>query len=221
MVGWSGWSGFLRLKLLFIGKWPTMGNIELNKIEIDLGSFIISLFFSGGDGPLSLEFDSPSRRFYFSVIGIIIMEMIKNRARRFVPIRTLQEDLLLFDRKLSGQYASKRPDQLFEKIRKAWRNANGLKDLCKGKHFKVLGRTRGKRFDEVGACEEYDCNDDECNVWSNLIDYDERTGKKWSYGFSIDKVGLQFEDVTIIFGEEKGEAAVQVHGLDLQEGVRV
>jgi len=50
---------------------------KLETIKFDLGAYKILLQFHGKKEPLVIHFDTPSRRFYFSIIALIVNEMKK------------------------------------------------------------------------------------------------------------------------------------------------
>ena len=50
---------------------------KLESIQCDLAENKITLQFHGINPPLVVHFDTPSRRFYFSIIALIIAEMKK------------------------------------------------------------------------------------------------------------------------------------------------
>ena len=50
---------------------------KIETIQCDLAEYKITLEFPGEKAPLVVHFDTPSRRFYFSIIALIITEMKK------------------------------------------------------------------------------------------------------------------------------------------------
>ena len=80
---------------------------KLKTIEFDLSVYKILLQFHAKKEPLVIHFDTPSRRFYFSVIALIINEMKKRDKPGFVHIHKHQKILELLDKSLSGKHASK------------------------------------------------------------------------------------------------------------------
>ena len=48
---------------------------RVKHIEIDLNTFKIVLQFQNAKDPLTLHFDTPSRKFYLSLIALIVHEM--------------------------------------------------------------------------------------------------------------------------------------------------
>jgi hypothetical protein len=59
----------------------------LEKIELDLATYKVHLYFQDHEEPLVLHFDTPARRFYFALIALVVTEM-KNLGRpEFIHIR--------------------------------------------------------------------------------------------------------------------------------------
>jgi len=179
---------------------------KLDKIEIDLDQFEIRLFFPTDEYPLALQFNTPSRKFYFSLIALIVTEMKKRNTMGFIGIRRYEELLVSLDQKLSGKCRSNSNSNMWEKIRKAWRDANGLQDLRKGKHFK-LNRVIIEEGGEAERWQEYNCSAAEADIWSNLIRYDHQLGRKWHFSFAVDTAGLALSDVTVLFQGLQGKEA--------------
>jgi hypothetical protein len=179
----------------------------LKNIEFDLSEFYIHLYFSGKEEPLTLYFDTSSRKFYFALISLIVMEMKKKRAADFINIQSYEKILWNIDQSLSKGSKSKSPTGMFEKIRKAWRDSDRLSNLKTGKHFTPLFRSRILLRDEESKRYEYDCADSECDVWANLIRFDNTTGKKWRYKFDVYAVGLSFEQIRVHYGVYEEEEA--------------
>jgi HEAT repeat protein/DNA replication protein DnaC len=179
---------------------------ELKEIVIDLKNFQIHLYFPGSAKLLSLNFNSPSRKFYFSLIGFVINKMKEKGREDFIGIRRYEKTLLSLDEKLSEEYASKRPYNMWDKIRKSWRSSTGLKSLRKGAHFVLLNRIRRTPFDEEGAGKEYQCTEIECDVWEKLISFDNNHGKRWFFKFAVDEVGITLNEIKMIYDNEEENA---------------
>ena len=111
---------------------------KLEKIDIDLSTYKVLLHFQNNKEPILLHFDTPSRRFYFALIALIVTEMKNLGKPRFIHIRNKENTLKLLDNSVSGQNASKTVDGMWDKIRKAWRYK--LPDLETATLFKILKR---------------------------------------------------------------------------------
>ena len=80
---------------------------RLESIQLDLAEYRITLQFPDDKAPLVVHFDTPSRRFYFSVIALIITEMKMRGRPEYIHIRRHQKILTQLDLTLSGKNASK------------------------------------------------------------------------------------------------------------------
>jgi TolB-like protein/Tfp pilus assembly protein PilF len=186
----------------------------LETIELELTTYKIRLRFQDHEEPLVLHFDTPSRRFYFALIALILTEM-KNLGRPgFIHIRKHEEILKLLDHSLAGPHASETVDGMWEKIRKAWQYR--LPDLEEAVHFKILDRDRIRPY-EKGGKYRYECSEEESDTWANLFVYDENN--PWRFKFAVDSVSLDLEDISLTFGDLRDDAAWQgfVRGLSEAE----
>ncbi len=175
---------------------------KLETIEFDLGAYKILLQFHGKKEPLVIHFDTPSRRFYFSIIALIANEMKKQGQPGSIHIRKYQNILKLLDRSLSGKHASKHVDAMWAKINMAWRHR--LPDLETAAFFKVLDRDIISPY-EKGGKYRYECSDVECDTWANLFGYDENN--KWRFEFAIDSVSISLNDISVTLGDMQDNSA--------------
>ena len=173
-----------------------------NTIQIDLDVYKIILQFHDKEEHLVIHFDTPSRRFYFSVIALIINEMKKQGEPGFIHIHKYKEELKLLDESLSGKHASKNMEGLLGKIRVAWRHR--LPDLETASLFKLIDRDLVPPY-EKGGKYRYDCSDVECDTWANLFGYDDNN--KWRFKFAIDSVAIGLNDVSVKLGDLKDSLA--------------
>jgi len=111
---------------------------KFERIQCDLAEYKITLEFPGRKAPLVVHFDTPSRRFYFSIIALIITEMKKQEGPGFVHMPRHKDILRLLDKSLSGKKASEHVEGMWAKINMAWRNR--LPDLESAALFKILDR---------------------------------------------------------------------------------
>jgi len=177
---------------------------KLENIELDLTTFKILLHFRNHKEPLVIHFDKPGRRFYFSLIALVVIEMKKLDKPEFIHIRKHEKTLRLLDNSLAGENASKTAKGMWDKIRKAWRY--NLPDLEAGAHFKILERNLIPPY-EKGGKYRYDCSDDECHIWANLFDYDENN--PWRFKFAVDLAAIRLNDISFILGELRDNSAWQ------------
>jgi TolB-like protein/Tfp pilus assembly protein PilF len=177
---------------------------QLENIELDLSTFKILLHFRNRKEPLVIHFDKPGRRFYFSLIALVVTEMKNLNKPEFIHVRKHEKTLKLLDNSLAGENASKTAKGMWDKIRKAWRY--NLPDLEAGAHFKILERNLIQPY-EKGGKYRYDCSDDECHTWSNLFDYAENS--PWRFKFAVDSASIGLIDISIILGDLRDNSAWQ------------
>ena len=177
---------------------------KLENIKLDLDTYKVLLHFQNRKDPLVIHFDKPARRFYFSLISLVVIEMKNLDKPKFIYIRKHEKTLKLLDNSLAGQNASKTVKGMWDKIRKAWRYI--LPDLESGAHFKILERNLIAPY-EKGGKYRYDCSDDECDIWANLFEYD--GNNPWRFKFAIDSVSLSSNDISVILGNLKDDSAWQ------------
>jgi len=177
--------------------------MTLMKLDFDLRLYKIHLHFENSGDPLIIHFDTPSRKFYFALMALIVHEMKDNTSAEFVYIRKHEQVLKNLDMSLADHHASKTIDGMWEKIRKAWHYS--LPNLEEAGHFKIEGRDQVPPY-EKGGKYLYACSEDECNAWAGLFGIDEITNK-WRFKISIDGFGLDLSDMTLRFGELKDDSA--------------
>lgn len=177
--------------------------IELKKIDIDLAAFKIILYSSIDSDPLIVHFDKPSRKYYFSLIALIIHDIQTRSTNGFCYIRKHEDLLQRLDKSLAGRYASKNVESMWEKIRKAWHYT--LPDLDKAAHFKIEDRDLTPPY-EKGGYYSYECTEEECDAWANLFTVDSKKNK-WRYKFAADAVGVPIQDINLKYNEFVGQDA--------------
>jgi TolB-like protein len=175
---------------------------KLETIQCDLDTFKITLEFHNSQPPLVVHFDTPSRRFYFSTIALIISEMKKQDRPGFIHIHRLQEILTRLDQALSGKNASKNVEGMWAKINMAWRHR--LPDLESAALFKILHRDHIPPY-EKGGKYRYECSEAECDAWASLFSHDENN--KWRFKFASDIASIGLNDVSLKLGNLKDAEA--------------
>ncbi len=154
-------------------------------VRIDLTEFKLHIHLKDKMA-LSLHFNTPSRKFYLSLIALVVMEMKKRG--KIVPI-SLEEHLgllALLNETVGGSAGSSEKENLLPRIYRKWKHA--LPDLEEAPLFKVLGKK--KEFDGVNG-KTYLFTEPEKDRWANLFAYigsEENVRLK----FAIDKIGAQF-----------------------------
>jgi adenylate cyclase len=159
--------------------------IDLNqfKLHIDLKKRI----------DLTLHFDSPSRRFYLSVIAFVVNEMKRLGKITSIPLEKNHDLLVLLNDTVGGSAGSSEMENLQYRIYRKWKNA--LPNLEEAPLFKVLGRK--KQYDE-GVGKTYPFTDAEKDDWANLFEYI-GSEKNVRLKFALDKIGADLNDVDIIY----------------------
>ena len=164
-------------------------------IEIDLNQFKLYVRIED-ELQLSLHFNSPSRRFYLSVIALVVHEMKKLGSVFSIPIEAHYDTLVLFNQTIGGKAGSSDRENLLPRIYRKWKDA--LPDLEHAPLFKVLGRKK-EYEDVVGKI--YLFAEEEKDAWANLFEY------KGSYEnvrlrFALDRLGATLDEVVITYGKE-------------------
>jgi TolB-like protein/Tfp pilus assembly protein PilF len=170
-------------------------------IQIDLNEFKLHLHLKSRT-QLTLHFNSPSRRFYLSVIALVVHEMKKLGKIKSIPPQEHLDLLALLNESIGGAAGSSDKVNLLHRIYTKWKDA--LPNLEEAPLFKVLGRKKEEGDGAIGKI--YSFTDAEKDEWANLFEYmgsDENVRLK----FAIDKIGVSLDGISIIFGEARnGEA---------------
>jgi TolB-like protein/Tfp pilus assembly protein PilF len=163
-------------------------------IRIDLNQFKLQLYLKP-EVELTLHFDSPSRRFYLSVIGLVVHEMKKRGRITSIPLQEHLEVLTLLNQTIGGEAGSSKKEHLLPRIYRKWKDA--LPDLENAPLFKVIGRK--KRYDEL-MDKVYGFSEGEKDSWANLFEY-KGSHAQVRLRFSIDRLDAILDDVIIVYGE--------------------
>ena len=170
-------------------------------IQIDLNEFKLHLHLKNRT-QLTLHFNSPSRRFYLSVIALVVNEMKKLGKIKSIPLQEHLDLLALLNESVGGAAGSSDKENLLPRIYRKWKNA--LPNLEEAPLFKVLGKKKEEGDGAIGKI--YSFTDAEKDGWANLFEYvgsDENVRLK----FAIDKIGVGLNETSIIFGDSRnGEA---------------
>ena len=178
-------------------------------IKIDLNQFKLHVDVKNKIA-LTLHFNSPSRRFYLSLIAFVVNEMKKRG--KIIPIHMEEHlDLLaLLNESVGGSAGSSEKENLLPRIYRKWHLA--LPNLEEAPLFKVLGRQKG--YGE-GIGKIYPFTEEEKDCWANLFEYigsEENVRLK----FAIDKIGAGLDDVVILFEDSLNEEAWERFVLSLK-----
>jgi TolB-like protein len=175
-------------------------NSTSRPITIDLSQFKLHINLKKRI-ELTLHFNSPSRRFYLSVIALVVNSMKRSGKIAPVPLQQYQDELTLLNETIGGSAGSSGRENLLPRIYRKWQYA--LPNLEEAPLFRVLGRTKGYN-DGVGK--GYSFTDDEKDVWANLFEY-KGSEENVRLKFAVDKIGVSLDDVTILYdGFVNGDA---------------
>jgi len=170
-------------------------------IQIDLNEFKLHLYLKSRTH-LTLHFDSPSRRFYLSVVALVVNEMKRSGKIRPIPLQEHLDLLALLNETIGGAAGSSDKENLLHRIYRKWKDA--LPNLEEAPLFKVLGRKKEEGDGAIGKI--YSFTDVEKDGWANLFEYagsEENVRLK----FAIDKIGVGLNETSIIFRDsQNGEA---------------
>jgi TolB-like protein/Tfp pilus assembly protein PilF len=175
-------------------------NAIRHPITIDLNQFKLHIGLKNRI-ELTLHFNSPSRKFYLSVIALIVNEMKKQGKITSIPLEGHHDLLALLNETIGGSAGSSDKENLLVRIYKKWKDA--LPNLEEAPLFKVLGRKKG--YDE-GIGKTYPFSETEKDSWANLFEY-KGSHENVRLKFAIEKIGATLDDIAIIYGDSlNGEA---------------
>ncbi len=162
-----------------------------NPIRIDLNEFKLHIHLKKIE--LTLHFNSPSRRFYLSLITLVVNEMKRLGRITSIPLEGYLRLLVLLNETIGGSAGSSEKENLLPRIYRKWKDA--LPDLEDAPLFKVLGRR--KEYDE-GMGRTYPFAEAEKDSWANLFEY-QGSEENVRLKFAIDKIGATLDDIVIIY----------------------
>ena len=162
-------------------------------IRIDLNEFKLHLRLRNRT-QLTLYFNSSSRRFYLSVIALVVNEMKKSGKIKSVSLQEHLDLLALLNESIGDAAGSSEKENLLPRIYRKWKNS--LPNLEEAPLFKILGRKKEEGDGTIGKT--YSFTDAEKDGWANLFEYmgsEENVRIK----FAIDKIGMGLNETEIIF----------------------
>jgi len=162
------------------------------QIRIDLDQFKLHLNIEPKIH-LSVHFDTPSRKFYLSVIALVVNEMKSNRGVRSILLKTHQEVLALLNETVGEFAGSSTKGKLIPRIYKKWKSA--LPDMENAPLFRIVGR---KKEYGSGIDKTYICSENEKDSWANLFEY-KGSGENVRLRFSIDAIGAKPDSCSLIY----------------------
>lgn len=180
-------------------------------IQIDLEQFKLHINIPGRM-VLTLLFDTPSRRFYLSLMAFVIESMKRAGGVSFVPLSPHVEMLSLLNETVGGSAGSSGKKRMLNRIYQKWKNA--LPDLESAPLFKVLGRK--KAFDDA-AEKGYRFDDQTKDAWANLFAY-QGSGENIRLRLCVDGLGVSLDDIAILYGSgNNGESPWELFLTSLRE----
>jgi TolB-like protein len=161
-------------------------------ITIDLNQFKLHIELKNRI-ELTLHFNSPSRRFYLSVIALIVNEMKRQGKMTSIPLEGHHDLLALLNETIGGSAGSSETENLLTRIYMKWQHA--LPNLEEAPLFMVLGRKKGY---EEGMGKTYHFTETAKDIWANLFEY-KGSHENVRLKFAIDKIGATLNDIVIIY----------------------
>jgi TolB-like protein len=190
-----------------------MEKAKTHPVSVDLNQFKLHIGLRNGS-ELTLHFNSPSRRFYLSLIAFLVNEMKRSGKITFVPLEGHHDLLALLNDTVGGGAGSSEKENLLPRIYRKWVYA--LPNLEEAPLFKVLGKK--KEYDE-GTGKAYPFTEAEKDSWANLFEY-KGSEEYVRLKFAIDRIGAGLDDVDIIYGESVNVDAWERFISTLREGVK-
>jgi len=167
-------------------------NTKPHSITIDLNQFKLHIELKNRI-ELTVHFNSPSRRFYLSVIAFVVNEMKRLEKITFIPLEGHHDLLALLNETIGGAAGSSEEENLLPRIYRKWKHA--LPNLEEAPLFMVLGKK--KRYEE-GISKTYHFTEAEKDSWANLFEY-KGSHENVRLRFAIDKIGATLNDIGIIY----------------------
>jgi adenylate cyclase len=163
-----------------------------NPVRIDLNEFKLHIHLKNRI-QLTLHFNSPSRRFYLSVIALVVNEMKRLGRIASIPLEGHLNLLGLLNETIGGSAGSSNKENLLPRIYRKWKDA--LPDLENAPLFKVLGR---RKENDEGIGWTYPFTEAEKDNWANLFEY-KGSEENVRLKFAIDRIGATLDDVVIVY----------------------
>jgi TolB-like protein len=185
-------------------------NTKLHPITIDLNQFKLHIALRNRI-ELTLHFNSPSRRFYLSVIAFVVNEMKRHGKITSIPLEGHHDLLALMNETIGGAAGSSEIETLMSRIYMKWQHA--LPNLEEAPLFTVLGKKKGY---EEGISKTYHFTEAEKDSWANLFEY-KGSHEHVRLKFAIDKIGASLNDIIIIYEDSLNADAWERFISSLQE----
>ena len=183
-------------------------------ISIDLNQFKLHLALRNGT-ELTLHFNTPSRRFYLSVIALVVNQMKRLGKVTSIPLEDHHALLALLNDTVGDSAGASQKELLLPRIYRKWRHA--LPDLEEAPLFKVLGKK--KEYGD-GTDKTYPFTDTEKDNWANLFEY-KGSEENVRLKFAVDRIGASLDDVEILYEDFRNEDAWERFVANLRGEVKV
>ena len=175
-------------------------NTEQHPVTIDLNEFKLHIDLKTKI-ELTLHFNSPSRRFYLSLIAFVVNEMKRLGKITSIPLEGNLHLLALLNESVGEAAGSSDRESLLPRVYRKWKDA--LPNLEEAPLFKVLGR---KKHSDEGIGKTYAFTEAEKDSWANLFEY-KGSEENVRLKFAIDKIGAGLNDVVVLYeGAFDGDA---------------
>ncbi len=150
-------------------------------IRIDLNQFKLHIDIKNKI-ELTLHFDSPSRRFYLSLIAFVVNQMKKLGKVTSIPLQEHLDLIALLNTTVGASAGSSEKENMLSRIYRKWKDA--LPNLEEAPLFRVLGR---KKEYKDGVARTYQFTEAEKDFWANLFEY-KGSRENVRLRFSIDRL---------------------------------
>ncbi len=167
-------------------------NTKPHPITIDLNQFKLRIELKNRI-ELTLHFNSPSRKFYLSVIALVVNEMKRLGKMTSIPLEGHHDLLALLNETIGGSAGSSETENLLTRIYMKWQHA--LPNLEEAPLFVVLGKKKGY---EEGVGKTYPFTEAEKDSWANLFEY-KGSHENVRLKFAIDKIGASLDTIVILY----------------------
>ena len=161
------------------------------RIDLDQFNLVLTL---PDQKPLTLHFDSASRRFYLSVMALVLHQMKKTDRTAFIPLAKHADVLAMLNETIGGSMGSSDPKNLLPRIYRKWKDA--LPDLEAAPLFRIPGHRKTFNDDSVKT---YEFGESTKDAWANLFVY-RGSGENTRLGLRFDPLGISMENAVIAYG---------------------
>jgi adenylate cyclase len=197
-------------------------NAKQHAVTIDLDQFKLHIDVKN-QIELTLHFNSPSRRFYLSLIAFVVNEMKRLGKVTSIPLEGNLDLLALLNESVGEAAGSSDRENLLPRVYRKWKDV--LPNLEEAPLFKVLGKK--KHYDE-GIGKTYLFTEAEKDGWANLFEY-KGSEENVRLKFAVDRIGAGLDDIVILYEgvvdadawekfisslKDKGEVKPEMHDID-------